>query len=172
MFLGAIAPALSLDPLRETLQGYGWHQQSLTAMALNLHFEDENAIAFTKKNATLILTQNDYNLCLLKGDCGIAMAGTATEQFVGLGKPAIAMPGIGPQYNPIFAEAQTRLLGPSLILVEQPGKVASTVQQLLRDPDWLQLIADNGFQRMGKPGAAKRIAECLMERFEGSKSPD
>jgi uncharacterized protein (TIGR03492 family) len=172
LFLGAIAPAVSLDLLGKTLQGYGWHQQSLAAMTLNLQFQDENAIAFTKKNATLILTQNDYNLCLLKGDCAIAMAGTATEQFVGLGKPAIAMPGKGPQYNPIFAEAQTRLLGPSLILVEQPQKVASTVQQLLRDPDWLQLIADNGFQRMGQPGAACRIANCLMERFEGLKATD
>jgi uncharacterized protein (TIGR03492 family) len=172
LFLGAIAPAVSLDLLGKTLQGYGWHQQSLAAMTLNFKFEDENAIAFTKKNATLILTQNDYNLCLLKGDCAIAMAGTATEQFVGLGKPAIAMPGKGPQYNPIFAEAQTRLLGPSLILVEQPGKVASTVQQLLRDPDWLQLIADNGSQRMGQPGAGRRISECLMERFEEFKAPD
>jgi len=165
LFLGAIAPALSLDRLREILQGYGWHQQPLVSTTPNLPFEDEQAIAFTKKNATLILTQNDYNLCLLKGDCCIAMAGTATEQFVGLGKPAIAMPGKGPQYNPAFAEAQTRLLGPSLILVEQPQKVANMVQQLLRDPDWLQLIADNGFQRMGQPGAACRIADCLMERL-------
>jgi hypothetical protein len=94
------------------------------------------------------------------------MAGTATEQFVGLGKPAIAIPGKGPQFTPAFAEAQTRLLGPSLILVEQPDKVASVVQQLLHDPDWLQLIAENGSQRMGQPGAASRIANCLMERFE------
>jgi hypothetical protein len=41
------------------------------------------------------------------------------------------------------------------------------MQQLLRDPDWLQLIAENGHQRMGSPGAAKRIADCLMKRFEG-----
>jgi uncharacterized protein (TIGR03492 family) len=85
---------------------------------------------------------------------------------VGLGKPAIAIPGQGPQFTPAFAEAQTRLLGPSLSLVEQPDKVASVVQQLLRDPDWLQLIAENGYQRMGEPGAAQRIANCLMERFE------
>jgi hypothetical protein len=39
------------------------------------------------------------------------------------------------------------------------------VQQLLRDPDWLQLIAENGHQRMGDPGAASRIANCLMERL-------
>lgn len=167
LFLGAIAPSLSLDPLRQILEGQGWRQQSAESSNLNLQLNDENALTFTQKHATLILTQNDYNLCLLKGDCCIAMAGTATEQFVGLGKPAIAIPGKGPQYTPAFAEAQTRLLGPSLILVKQPEKVASVVQQLLRDPDWLQLIAENGHQRMGQPGAARRIADCLMERLEG-----
>jgi uncharacterized protein (TIGR03492 family) len=165
LFLGAIAPTLKLDPLRDTLLGHGWRQQPPEFTVANLQLNDPTALILTKKNATLILTQDDYNLCLLKGDCGIAMAGTATEQFVGLGKPAIAIPGKGPQYTPAFAEAQTRLLGPSLILVEQPDKVASTIHQLLRDPDWLQLIAENGYQRMGQPGAAKRIANCLMERF-------
>jgi uncharacterized protein (TIGR03492 family) len=165
LFLGAIAPTLKLDPLRDTLLGHGWRQQPPEFTVANLQLNDPTALILTKKNATLILTQDDYNLCLLKGDCGIAMAGTATEQFVGLGKPAIAIPGKGPQYTPAFAEAQTRLLGPSLILVEQPDKVATTIHQLLRDPDWLQLIAENGYQRMGQPGAAKRIANCLMERF-------
>jgi uncharacterized protein (TIGR03492 family) len=167
LFLGAIAPALDLNPLRETLKTWGWVEQSPESTVSNLQFNDENALIFIQKKATLILTRNDYNLCLLKADCCIAMAGTATEQFVGLGKPAIAIPGKGPQYNPAFAEAQTRLLGPSLILVEQPDKVASMVQQILRDPDWLQLIAENGHQRMGQPGAAKRIANCLMEEFDG-----
>jgi uncharacterized protein (TIGR03492 family) len=167
LFLGAIAPALSLDPLRQTLQTWGWQLQSAESTVSNLQLNDEGALTFTQKNATLVLTRDDYNLCLLKGDCCIAMAGTATEQFVGLGKPAIITPGKGPQFNPGFAEAQTRLLGPSVILVEQPDKVGSTMQQLLRDPDWLQLIAENGHQRMGSPGAAKRIADCLMKRFEG-----
>jgi uncharacterized protein (TIGR03492 family) len=93
------------------------------------------------------------------------MAGTATEQFIGLGKPAIAIPGNGPQYNRGFAEAQSRLLGSSLILVEHPAEVAKVVQSLFKDPDILQIIAENGLRRMGKPGAALRIAECLQERF-------
>jgi uncharacterized protein (TIGR03492 family) len=166
VFLGAIAPALSLDPLQETLTGYGWRQQPLEAIDVNLKLNDPSAIAFTQKNGILILTQDDYTLCLLKADCCIAMAGTATEQFVGLGKPAIAIPGTGPQYTPAFAEAQTRLLGPSLILVEQPERVAQVLQQLLRDPDRLQLIAENGRRRMGQSGAARRIADCLIEQFE------
>ena len=94
------------------------------------------------------------------------MAGTATEQFVGLGKPAIAIPGTGPQYNPVFAEAQSRLLGPSLILVDQPAKVPPIVQSLLKNPDYFQIIAENGIQRLGRRGASQRIAECLKERFD------
>jgi uncharacterized protein (TIGR03492 family) len=166
VFLGAIAPALSLDPLQETLTGYGWRQQPLEDLDVNLKLNDPSAIAFTQKNGIVILTQDDYTLCLLKADCCIAMAGTATEQFVGLGKPAIAIPGTGPQYTPAFAEAQTRLLGPSLILVEQPDRVAEVLQQLLRDPDRLQLIAENGRRRMGQSGAARRIADYLMEQLE------
>lgn len=169
LFFGAIAPALSLDPLRQTLEAQGWVEQSPESTVSNLQLNDPTALTFTQKNAVMILTQDDYNICLLKGDCCIAMAGTATEQFVGLGKPAIAIPGKGPQFTPAFAEAQTRLLGPSLILVEQPDKVAGVVQQLLRDPDWLQLISENGHQRMGQPGAAARIANCLMERLENRR---
>ncbi len=166
LFLGAISGALSLDPLRQTLETQGWRQQPPESTVSNLQLNDPTALTFTKKNATLILTQDDYNLCLLKGDCCIAMAGTATEQFVGLGKPAIAIPGKGPQFTPAFAEAQTRLLGPSLVLVEQPDRVAGVVRQLLHDPDRLQLIAENGSRRMGQPGAAGRIANCLMEQLE------
>lgn len=169
VFLAAITPSLSLDPLREILKTSGWVEQPIGSAVPNLQLQDEQALIFARKNATLVLTQEDYNLCLRKGDCCIAMAGTATEQFVGLGKPAIAIPGQGPQYTPAFAEAQTRLLGPSLILVKQPEKVASVLKQLLRDPDWLQLIAENGVQRMGSPGAACRIANCVMEKFGRSQ---
>ncbi|NES24366.1 MAG: hypothetical protein F6K41_37020 [Symploca sp. SIO3E6] len=165
IFLAAIAPALSLEPLQEMSLGQGWVEQSIESTAINFKVNDPTAVAFSQKNATLILTQDDYNLCLLQGDCCIAMAGTATEQFIGLGKPAIAIPGNGPQFTPAFAEAQTRLLGPSLILVEQPEQVAGIVQQLLLDPDWLQLIGENGRRRMGKPGAAHRIANCLKEKL-------
>ena len=96
------------------------------------------------------------------------MAGTATEQFVGLGKPAIAIPGTGPQFTPAFAEAQSRLLGPSLILVKHPPQVANIIQSLLSDPDRLQLIAENGLRRMGEPGAARRISQCLMNNLYGN----
>ena len=165
VLLGAIAPTLSLDSLRQVLVSQGWRKlEKATEIAISL-VEDPAAETFTKDNCSLILTQNAYSKCLINGDVAIAMAGTATEQFIGLGKPAIAIPGSGPQYTPAFAEAQSRLLGLSLILVRQPADVATAVQSLFRDPDRLQLIAENGVKRMGEPGAARRIANCLMERL-------
>ncbi|MFK0732693.1 MAG: lipid-A-disaccharide synthase-related protein [Gloeotrichia echinulata GP01] len=161
VFLGAIAPGLDCDILGQTLKSLSWRPHSESPIQVN----DANVLTFKQKNAYLLLTQQAYNDCLHLGDLAIAMAGTATEQFVGLGKPAIAIPGEGPQYNPAFAEAQSRLLGTSLILVDQPSKVAKVVQSLFNNPDSLQLIADNGLQRMGQPGAARRIANCLQERL-------
>jgi uncharacterized protein (TIGR03492 family) len=161
VFLGAIASSLDLNILRQSLHSLGWYLCSESPVQIS----DKNALTFKSKNAYTILTQQAYNDCLHLGDLAIAMAGTATEQFIGLGKPAIAIPGNGPQYNPGFAEAQSRLLGSSLILVEQAAQVGQVVRSLFNDPDKLQAMADNGFRRMGKPGAARRIAECLQNRL-------
>ncbi len=154
LFLGAIAPGLSFEPLCQQLELYDWRK-----------LENPDDLIFTYKNATLILSQNHFSEYLQRGDVAIAMAGTATEQFVGLGKPAIALPGMGPQFTPAFAEAQSRLLGPSLILVERPTQVGQVVQRLFSDPDWLYLIAENGYRRMGTPGASVRIAKSIMEKL-------
>ena len=43
-------------------------------------------------------------------ELGLACAGTATEQLVGLGCPALSLPGQGPQFKRGFAERQSRLL--------------------------------------------------------------
>jgi uncharacterized protein (TIGR03492 family) len=159
VFLGAIAPSLHFESIRQILESQGWHPHAEPPIKI----PDANALTYKQKNAFFVLSQNAYNDCLHLGDMAIAMAGTATEQFVGLGKPAITIPGGGPQFTYAFAEAQSRLLGKSVILVEEPTDVARAVRSLLNNPDTLQAIAENGIRRMGKPGAAKRIAEYLME---------
>ena len=161
IFLGAIAPGLDCSILSQTLHIQGWRPSTESPIPIS----DPDSLIFKQKNAYFILTQQAYNDCLQWGDLAIAMAGTATEQFIGLGKPAIAIPGNGPQYNAGFAEAQSRLLGPSLALVKQPSQVLPAIQSLLKNPDLLHEIAKNGTQRMGSAGAARRIAECLQERL-------
>jgi uncharacterized protein (TIGR03492 family) len=155
VFLAAIAPSLKNTPFGEGLSGLGWKKTGL---------QSDLEVEYTRKNATMILTQR-FSDCLHQADLAIAMAGTATEQFVGLGKPAIALEGQGPQFTPRFAEAQSRLLGPSLILVKHPSDIPHTVRSLLSDQNRLKLIAENGQKRMGQPGAANRIAQCLMKQL-------
>lgn len=160
-FFGAIASHLDLNPFREQLHGRGWSESTTS---LSTPVQDEEGLEFQQGVTRLLLTQNAYHSCLLAADLALAMAGTATEQFVGLGKPVITFPGKGPQYTPAFAEAQTRLLGASVILVKKPSQASDVLHELFSDPDRLQLIADNGKSRMGQAGAANRIAKHLLTR--------
>lgn len=162
-FLSAIAPSLDLTPFCEALQAQGWQENTTNSPSTPVR--DENGLEFHKGVTRLLLTQTAYYSCLLTSDLAIAMAGTATEQFVGLGKPVITFPGNGPQYTPAFAEAQTRLLGASVILVKKPSQAATILHELFSDPDRLQLIADNGKRRMGEAGASSQIAEYLLSQF-------
>ena len=153
-FLGAIAPSLDLSVLCQSLETAGWLLDAQYA-----------APFFAKDNGSLILTQTAYTDCLHLADTAIAMAGTATEQFVGLGKPAFVTPGQGPQFTSTFAKLQTRLLGPSLVLVENPDDMGVAMARVLGDPDRLAMIYQNGRQRMGEPGAAEAIATLLTKQL-------
>ncbi len=158
VFLGAIAPSLDLEVLKATLPKHGWRLKST------------DPFTATQRKSTLLLTQSAYADCLHTADVAIAMAGTATEQFIGLGKPAITIAGKGPQFTPAFAEAQTRLLGPSVILIQKPDQAVQVIHQLLDDPDRLQIIAENGKRRMGTAGAADRIADRMIQAIAESNS--
>jgi uncharacterized protein (TIGR03492 family) len=155
-FLGAIAPALDLAELRQALLSAGW--QSLS---------DDPPHQFAKAQGRLILTQTAYADCLHLAEAAIAMAGTATEQFVGLGKPAFIIPGGGPQFTPTFAKLQTRLLGPSVQLVDTADDVGAVMAEVLADPDRLDQIRHNGRRRLGSPGAAAAIAQVLSQSLLG-----
>ena len=162
LFLSAIAPSLKFTPFQKELIDDNWKNQTLDQDYIKL--KDSQALQFQKKNATLILTQFAYEECLQSSHLGIAMAGTATEQFVGLGKPVISFPGEGPQFTQYFAESQTRLLGHSVILVKKPNNSSEVLKKLLSDKKLINSISKNGKKRMGKSGASKRIAKYLVNK--------
>jgi uncharacterized protein (TIGR03492 family) len=162
LFLTAIAPSLDREPFVNSLLSLGWLPKDKIAMET---IDDPQALYFKNYYATLVLSQNAYRDCLLNSDVAIAMAGTATEQFVGLGKLAVTIFGAGPQFTPAFAEAQSRLLGCSIVSVENPDAVPQALQAYLKNPDRWQLVRENGKRRMGTIGAAESIAECLQSRL-------
>ena len=163
-FLAAIAPSLALDSFKDLLIEQQWQTISLNLTDIPIH--DPQAIGFQKDNAKLFLSQYAYGDCLNISDLAIAMAGTATEQFVGLGKPVFSLPGEGPQFTSKFAKRQTYLLGQSVILVNNIGEIGKELKSVLNSPEKRQAIAENGKKRLGKPGAAARIANCLRDIWD------
>jgi uncharacterized protein (TIGR03492 family) len=155
--VAALPPGLESQPFQVALLEGSWLKEAPT-----LSLADPHALEFRNGDSTLILTQAAYNQCLHMADVAIAMAGTATEEFVGLGKPAFIIPGQGPQFTPRFALRQTQLLGISVTLVEEPEAVGAKILTLLANPDQLSQIRRNGQERLGSPGASARIAAHLL----------
>jgi uncharacterized protein (TIGR03492 family) len=157
--LGAIAPALNLAVLKDAL--------------IEAHWQPEPGPypTFSRDHSRLILTTDAFGECLHLADAAIATAGTAAEQAVGLGKPVFTLPGPGPQFTYAFAEAQSRLLGPSIILVPEPEAMGEALAPCLQDSARLQTIATNGYQRMGSAGAARAIALQLNQAYQTPSTP-
>lgn len=151
VFLAAIAPGIDPLPLHETLVQYGWTAQ-----------EDVACPYYQQQKHSLLLMPNGFRDCLPAANIVLAMAGTATEQAVGLGKPVITMPGHGPQFTAQFAAAQAQLLGPSIYQIktlEELPHMLAVIQEQYRQPQgWLE----NGHHRMGLPGASAKIAQTLQ----------
>ncbi len=152
-FSAAIAPSLDLKPFLVHAVTQGWCITDTQPQTVTL----------SQKNCILVLTQEHNQEFFKQTDVAIAMAGTATEQFVGLGKPAVIFPGEGPQFNYAFAEAQSRLLGCSIIMVSSPELVGKAIKDVINDEQLLKQMNLNGKRRMGEAGAATRIATCLQK---------
>ncbi|MFQ3584580.1 MAG: lipid-A-disaccharide synthase-related protein [Cyanobacteriota bacterium] len=117
------------------------------------------------ERSDLLLICGNFGTCAQRATVVLAMAGTATEQCVGLGKPVITLPGEGPQFTPRFAEAQTRLLGSAVQLTSvehAPRLLHQILERLATDPTYTAQLQAHGRQRMGSPGAAQRIAAQIQ----------
>ncbi|MCP9917803.1 lipid-A-disaccharide synthase-related protein [Cyanobium sp. ATX 6F1] len=116
----------------------------------------------------LQLRWGQFAAIVQQSDLLLSMTGTAAEQAVGLGKPVLQLPGFGPQFTPGFAEAQRRLLGPSLFCAPgAPGSAANLqasaelISVLLADADLSDRCHRNGQVRIGSGGGAARMAHQI-----------
>ncbi|MEB3328699.1 MAG: lipid-A-disaccharide synthase-related protein [Candidatus Sericytochromatia bacterium] len=103
---------------------------------------------------------------LQAADVVLAMAGTATEQAVGLGKPAVTLPGPGPQFTRSFAQAQGRLLGEAVWVASGPDEAAGRVAALLAAPAERLRLGALGQARLGPAGASARIARAFVSALQ------
>jgi len=101
------------------------------------------------------------------GDLGLATAGTATEQLVGLGIGALSLPGPGPQFKPGFARRQSRLLGGSVLPCHTATQLRQRLLALLADPGERQRLGAIGRRRMGPAGGSERLAALINGQLLG-----
>jgi len=114
-----------------------------------------------KDKMILLLGKNKFNNWAYLAEVGLANAGTATEQICGLGIPALSLPGKGPQFTKSFAKRQQRLLGGSVSLCESKDIFYEKLLYLLENKKFRVRQGQIGKDRMGVPGASKRIADFI-----------
>ena len=115
----------------------------------------------------VILGRNQFTQWAGWAEVGLATAGTATEQLVGLGIPALSLPGPGPQFHAPFALRQARLLGGAVRPCSSGEELREHLRTLLTTPELCQKLSAIGRSRMGRPGGGARLAELVLERLHG-----
>lgn len=169
----ALVPALSPEAIAGAAAAHGWRLEGASP--------GTKGTALLRRGELRLELLCDHFWEVLQGsDLLLAMAGTATEQAVGLGKPVLQLVGPGPQFTEGFADAQRRLLGPAVSCACGPMGSASTLRETaqmaagqlgrLADPQegprWRRQLQAIALERLGRPGGTQRMAEAIMAKLD------
>jgi len=127
--------------------------------------------AWQRGRVLLLVASGTFERWASWGEVGLAMAGTATEQLVGLGIPALSLPGPGPQFKRSFASRQSRLLGGAVRVCPTPKALARELARLLAEPGTRATLGRVGRRRMGEAGGSERLAAVLERELLDQNLP-
>ena len=150
-FQAALVRELPAAAVEALAASRGWSLSSSTSRSLWLK----------RQGLVLQCCWGQFTTLLPAAQVVVSMAGTASEQAAGLGKPVLQLAGHGPQFTVGFAEAQRRLLGPAVHCaegdVDDPNTLiasAELLEQLLQLPEaTLQQLRQQGINDWAKPAA-------------------
>ncbi len=136
--------------------------------------KSSNIKALKKGDSLIHIHRDSFNQVLIESNLIISMAGTAAEQAVGLAKPVVQLLGKGPQFTKSFAEAQRRLLGPTVFCGE--GEAASKtnlkstaelilhlIKRIDQDPSLHNKCQYEARRRLGGKRGGSQIAKKIDE---------
>lgn len=159
-YLTALAGQLSLDHLERKVNELGWMLENDDLPP------DVTALLVSSKGAKVKLIKGFFGDVLDQSDIFIGLAGTANEQAVGMGKPLVAFPGEGAQFNKKFVKAQKKLLGDSISVVEpDPEKVAAELLMILHAQETYDSMGQIGRERMGPTGGINRMNRLILQEL-------
>ncbi len=146
--------------------------EELTVLAKRAGWTLHAGVLLREGAPAIHVHRDGFQAVLQSSDLVIGMAGTAVEQAVGLCRPALQLPGGGPQFTAAFAEAQRRLLGPTVFCA--PGKTGSMENlkasaalclDLLHRSRWDEELKrccqKEAQRRLGNRGGGLRMAKAI-----------
>jgi uncharacterized protein (TIGR03492 family) len=152
-FLCALAPGIDMGRVRADATRARW-------------LADGDGL---RRDAVVIKLTSAFGDAVQAADVVVGLAGTANEQAAGLGKAVVTFPGPGAQATRQFVKLQQRLLGDALVTTQTWEEAARAVVRLLTDPAERTARGTFGRQRMGSPGAIKKIAKKIVELLGDSQ---
>jgi uncharacterized protein (TIGR03492 family) len=154
-FLAAVVPGTGGEALARAVEPIGWRLE-------------QGLLVSGDGRCQVELRSDAFAAILHASQLVLGMAGTAVEQAVGLARPVVQLVGRGPQFSYAFAEAQSRLLGPTVWTVGSrpagPAELAAAaalVLELLADPALPGRCRQAALERVGPAGGSLRIAAAL-----------
>jgi len=167
----ALVSSLSDAALSELIDPIGWSLQKADNGQTTLLFRNVHRVQIHRGGFGAVLHSSDLLLC---------MAGTAAEQAVGLARPVLQLVGRGPQFTAGFAEAQRRLLGPTVFCADGEvgapatlGRTAALALELLErshlDQQLRRRCHDQALNRLGKAGGGSRMAASISQLLQPSE---
>ena len=147
---------------------------ALQALAGSVSWRLEQGVLSREDTVPITVRRDAFQSVLQHSDLVIGMAGTAIEQAVGLAKPALQLPGEGPQFTARFAEAQRRLLGPTVFCApgdagsrDNIAATAALARELLdryrRDQELQEQCRREASRRLGTAGGGTRMAAAISD---------
>jgi uncharacterized protein (TIGR03492 family) len=151
-------------PIDRAIRSHGWI------------YRQQGQILAQTDGIEILCRSDAFAEIMTASDIVVGMAGTAIEQAVGLGKPVIQIPGNGPQFTYRFAEAQMRLLGPSVQTIgttaatpETIAQAAIAIDRTLSDRMYLDACLVAGFDRVGTAGGSAAMAAEFWNQVVSNK---
>ncbi len=166
----ALVAALNDDDLHTFAEEHGWN------LVLG---QGSSPSRLEKVNRCVQVRRHCFSSVLHSSDLLLCMAGTAAEQAVGLAKPVLQLPGHGPQFTAGFAEAQRRLLGPTVFCADShvggeelfaaTAKLATELlERSVNDPELQRDCQQQAMQRLGPEGGGDKMAKLIGELLQDS----
>ena len=159
----ALVNSLSIERLKQILNKRNWIYQKNSK---------NNYFQFKYKFIKVNFKWNYFEEILFASKFVVSMAGTATEQAIGLAKPVVQIEGKGPQFTKSFAEAQRRLLGDYVFCASnyktKKDKINQTINLIIKviyliqiDKNFLSSCLNNSKVRLGYNNSCIKIVDDI-----------